>query len=228
MTFERYAIYFAPEAGTPLEQFGARWFGLEDSNNASDPTNSVYTSAAHRRVIAAAKRYCFHGTLKAPFRLADGCDPEDLKSSLVSFAAREKAVQCGPLQLTALGAFLALTPQPDLDGLNKLAAKCVRQFDAFRAPLSKSEWVRRHPERLTETQRALLDRWGYPYVMEAFRFHITLTGPLDETPRDEVKSQLDQLIAPVCEGSFEVNSICLYGDPGDGKDFQFVERYYLS
>jgi hypothetical protein len=34
-----------------------------------------------------------------------------------------------------------------------------------------------------QRQRNYLDRWGYPYVMEEFRFHMTLTGRLDSTCR---------------------------------------------
>ena len=37
---------------------------------------------------------------------------------------------------------------------------------------------------LTDRQEALLTQWGYPYVMEEFRFHITLTGALDPAHLD--------------------------------------------
>ena len=36
---------------------------------------------------------------------------------------------------------------------------------------------------VTERQASNLDRWGYPYVFDDFRFHMTLTGPLTADDR---------------------------------------------
>jgi len=48
-----------------------------------------------------------------------------------------------------------------------------------------AELARRRTLRLTAEQDAMLARWGYPYVLEDFRFHMTLTGslPLPERNR---------------------------------------------
>ena len=65
-----------------------------------------------------------------------------------------------------------------------------RRLDPFRAPLTPSERARRRPEDLDPRRRALLDRWGYPHVFEAFRFHMTLTGRLADDAREAWRARL--------------------------------------
>src|SRR5262249_30663264 len=43
---------------------------------------------------------------------------------------------------------------------------------------------------LSERQIENLDRWGYPYVFEDFRFHLTLTGPIDAERRASILALL--------------------------------------
>ncbi|MBL6430372.1 MAG: DUF1045 domain-containing protein [Alphaproteobacteria bacterium] len=127
--------------------------------------------------------------LAAPLRLprdpegavppGGGCDEAALIAALDAFAATTGPAPAARLGLENLRGFLALTfarPTPELDAL---AAEIVRDFDGFRAPMSPEDRARRQPERLEEALRRNLDTWGYPYVMEAFRFHMTLTERLD-------------------------------------------------
>ena len=78
-------------------------------------------------------------------------------------------------------------PPPELI---QLAADCVSKFDSFRAPLSEADRARRNPSQLTPAQREHLDRWGYPYVMDEFRFHMTLTRRLDAGRRQPLLKML--------------------------------------
>ena len=56
----------------------------------------------------------------------------------------------------------------------------MREFDRYRAPLSAEDRARRElGQLLSEPEREHLERWGYPYVLDRFRFHMTLTGPLE-------------------------------------------------
>ena len=83
-----------------------------------------------------------------------------------------------------LGSFVALVPQTPRPLLNGLAEACVRELDRFRAPMSKLERERRMMPGLSDRQIVNLARWGYPYVCEDFRFHMTLTGALPVQKRD--------------------------------------------
>jgi uncharacterized protein DUF1045 len=63
-------------------------------------------------------------------------------------------------------------------------------FDRFRRPLTSHEREQRLGAGLSERQIENLDRWGYPYVFEHFRFHLTLTGPIDADRRGSVLALL--------------------------------------
>ncbi|MCS0466276.1 DUF1045 domain-containing protein, partial [Burkholderia mallei] len=43
-----------------------------------------------------------------------------------------------------------------------------------------AERAKRAAAPLSERQRALLAEWGYPYVLDEYRFHMTLSDPLDD------------------------------------------------
>src|SRR6516164_4703887 len=74
--------------------------------------------------------------------------------------------------------------------LDRLAADGVMAFDRFRRPLTAHERGQRLGAGLSQRQIENLDRWGYPYVFEDFRFHLTLTGPIDADRRGSVLALL--------------------------------------
>ena len=82
------------------------------------------------------------------------------------------------LQITSLGSFLAFVPGQASTELPQLASSLVSELDPLRAPLSDAELTRRRAAGLTPAQEMLLKKWGYPFVMDEFRFHLTLSGRL--------------------------------------------------
>ena len=175
-TLPRYAIYFVPAADSSLYRFGAAVLGYDaytgearSIEGASDDWNDI---------TQAPGVYGFHATLKPPFALADGYDEASLADAVAGFAADHGAVTIGELRVSELGSFIALVPQSPRPEIQALAEACVRDFDRFRAPMSEQERQRRLTPGLTDRQIVNLARWGYPYVCEDFRFHMTLTGAL--------------------------------------------------
>ena len=207
----RYAIYYLPPPG-PLARFGAEWLGW-------DPEAGVRLShpLSVDALVAEPRRYGLHATLKAPFRLLG--PEEDLEVAVADLARRLRPVWPGNLKLERVGSFLALVPQGDQTALNDMASLIVSFLEPFRMPLTEADIARRNPERLTPNQRALLDRWGYPFVMEEFRFHMTLTGPCDMAPE-----ALEPLVQPVLPAEFGIDSICLLKEDRDGM-FHLIRRY---
>jgi hypothetical protein len=125
-----------------------------------------------------------------------------------------------------LGRFLALTAIGDTQGIARVAATCVEALDRFRAPLTEADLVQRRKARLTDQQDALLRRWGYPFVMEEFRFHLTLTGRL---PVDQIEAwtQTAQAYLPSLPEPFVLEAVALVGERPDGR-FELIERVPLS
>lgn len=221
---KRYAVYYAPAAGEFWDRASA-WLGWDAAAGAEvAPPDLGFQAAA---ITTDPRKYGFHGTVKPPFRLAEGRDHAALGTAMADLAARLAPVTLPGLRLENLDGFLALVPQGDTAGLERLAGEVVRALDAFRAALNPAEIAKRRPERLTPRQRELLDAFGYPYVMEEFRFHLTLTDRLPEPEAARAAEILAAHFAPVLPRPFVIDSLCLFGEAADGR-FHLLHRYTLS
>lgn len=217
----RYALYWLPAPGSRLEAFGRAVLGYDTvSGEPVAPPDDLPGLAA---VTAGARLYGFHATLKAPLRLADGTDEAALVAAARDLAAAHPPVAVGPLAVAALGPFLALVPEAPPAALGLLAAECVAALDPFRAALTEAERARRRPDRLDPRGRALLDRWGYPYVFEAFRFHMTLTDALPEAEREPWLSRLSEAYAATAPEPVTIDAVCLLVQDGAGP-FRLLAR----
>lgn len=211
---QRYAVYYAPRPGTFADHSAAWLDGL-----------ALPAIAAHLR--EAPRRYGFHGTLRAPFRPAEGVTAEAITSEVAALAARLRPVECDGLKIENIESFLALTPLGDTTALSDLAGEVVRGTNALRAPLTAADIARRRPEALTAQQRALLDLWGYPFVMAAFQFHLTLTDRLPPADIAVTEAALQGYFADVLPRPFRVEDLCLFGEDTAGA-FHLLHRYALS
>ena len=218
----RFAIYYLPPEGA-LAQFGARWLGWDCLTGETAPQPDLPEIA---KATDAPRKYGFHATLKPPFRLATDTPPDALRTALAQLTANQPPVVLDGLTLDRLGNFLALRPVGDTTALNTLAGQCVTGLDRFRAPPEPAELARRRKSGLSPRQDELLREWGYPYVLEEFRFHMTLSGSLDEDGlarfRDEIIRRLPALPRP-----YVIDSIALVGQRADGM-FQLIQRYALT
>jgi putative phosphonate metabolism protein len=225
---ERAAIYFAPRRDSALARFGDGWLGrdVESGARIDPPRPAAITPARLAMLTEAPRHYGFHATLKPPFVLAAGSDMAQLQAAAAEFAADRAGFVLPRLRLEAIGKFLALTPVEPVAELAALAADCVRAFDAFRAPPEPAELARRLSAGLTPRQAELLARWGYPYVLDEFRFHLTLTGPIDDAAeRDAVRTALAPLVAPLCAEPVPVDAICLFHQPDRDAPFRLIARH---
>jgi putative phosphonate metabolism protein len=225
MEFTRYAIYYAPHDG-PLAAFTAAWLGWDAARGLAVPHPDI-AGLDVPGLTATPRKYGFHGTIKAPFHLADGMDAQGLHSAAAGLCARIAPVTLPTMHLHALGGFVAITPQGDAPALARLAADVVTGLDAFRAPPTPAELARRRPKTLTPGQQENLARWGYPYVMDDFRFHLTLTGDLPPDQVQAVQSALHPIIMPLVPQPFAIDSLCLFGQAQSGM-FQILHRYALT
>ena len=213
----RFALYYAPPPGSALEQFGAAWLG-SDSRTGQAVERLMPDGIDGERVVAMTAepaRYGLHGTLKAPFRLAPGREPEELERSVAAFCRLHRPIDLPPFRLARIDGFLALVPRHDSVELNAFAAACVTELDVFRAPLDDGERTRRRQAGLSARQEALLDRWGYPFVLDAFRFHVTLTGRLEEREAEPVVAALEPILRPVLALPHAIDSLVIFEQNGD-------------
>lgn len=223
----RYAIYFAPEPGSPLAELGADWLGRDCATGVERRLPQVAGVAPERlaAITASARNYGFHATLKAPFHLKAGRGLADLEAAAAAFAAKRTPIPV-TLGLRSLGGFLALMMTPPDHRVTALAAEVVQELDGFRALPGEAELARRREASLSAQQEALLQRWGYPYVMGEFRFHMTLTSRLPDGPeREAIVAALEPRVAPVVAAPVAIDAIAVFVQERKGGPFVMVRRF---
>lgn len=225
MSDPRYAIYFVPPADTALYRTGAALIGYDvyRGERLPFPAGLGLPDGEWSALTREPRVYGFHATLKAPFRLAPGRREDDLAAEVAAFAgAWREGTAVTPALCVVDGRFAALVGEVPCAALDRLAAGCVRAFEEFRAPLGDAERRRRLAVPLTARQRDHLERWGYPYVFEDFRFHMTLTGPLPPSRRDAVLSCLQESLGAVAGTRAAVDRIALLRQDDPGRSFRLL------
>lgn len=226
----RYALYFTPSDDDPLTRAAAAWLGRDafTGDAVARPAPDGLDPEALARNTAEPRRYGFHATLVAPFRLRADADAAAPALAADAVGAAHAPFDIPRLALTRIGSFRALTPASPCAPLDALAAAAVDRFDAVRAPLGPAEIARRRPERLTPRQRAYLDRHGYPFVKDEFRFHMTLTGPVAPQEDARVTRALDVHFLPLLDRSVRVDALALFVEPEPGAPFHVHSLHRLG
>lgn len=226
MQFRRYGIYYTPRPGA-LAEFGAAWLGWDVASGTQVPHPSIDgLPLPVEDITATPRKYGLHGTIKPPFFLANGTNETELSDAFATLCASLQPITLDGLKLTRIGSFIALTIDGDQTPLATLAGQAVRDIDAFRAPPSEAELARRRKSNLSPRQDELLAQWGYPYVMDEFRFHITLSGRLGRDA-EAVIDALTPHITPLLPTPFGVDSLTLVGEDDDGM-FREIQRHTLT
>jgi putative phosphonate metabolism protein len=228
--FPRYAIYYAPADASPLARFGAELLGYDAvaARDVSFPAGVVTQFPDWTELTGDPRKYGFHGTLKAPFALAPEEDEAGLIAACERFAASPRAIPVIAPVVRAISGFTAIVPADPIAELNALAQDCVESFDHFRAPMTAADRARRKPEALTPRQVEQLDRFGYPYVREDFRFHLTLTGRLPPERGAEVLAMLQTRFAALDLATLAIDRIVLFRQQHAQARFSVVHEATLS
>lgn len=228
MTFKRYALYYTPPTDTAWGQFCTKWLGWDmATGHAVAHPNLPNLPLPIAEITATPRKYGLHATIKPPFALAPGQTLADLQHACGRLCCDLAPITLPGLALTRMGRFLALCPIEPHQGLNALAARCVRDLDRFRAPAAPAELQRRRRAGLTPQQESNLLDWGYPFVMDAFRFHITLSGRLSPAQGDPVETALHEHLAPLLPVPFPITGLSLAGEDDSGR-FHLLHPYDLS
>ncbi|MDX3929566.1 MAG: DUF1045 domain-containing protein [Shinella sp.] len=226
----RYALYFTPPASHGLTLAAARWLGRNAFTGAAleQPAAEGFDRAALASLTADPRRYGFHATLKAPFELAQGCCEADLVAEIGRFSAQAEPFDIPSVVIDRLGSFFAFVPQAECAPLQSFAADVVRYFEPFRAPLREADIARRNPEKMSEAERSNLMDWGYPYVFETFRFHMTLTGRVPEGEAASMQLALYRHFGEHHGSPLAIGGLALFREPARGADFTVHSLFPLG
>lgn len=215
----RYALYYAPERDDPLWQAGTRWLGRDPEAGCDLEPPPVPDIIAR---TAAARRYGFHATLKAPFALATS--EAALLDTIAGLAARLRPCALQHLAVLRLEGFIALGATGDAGALRCLAARWVIGLDQHRAPLQPQDRERRIAG---QDPRGIfyLDRYGYPQVMERFQFHLTLSDRLASAALFDAARDY---FAPSLAMTRIIRTVALFREDAPGADLRLIARFALG
>jgi putative phosphonate metabolism protein len=230
MAYPRYAIYFTPEPGSALDRLGAELLGY-DATTGEDlafPDGIPQLAPDWYKLTRDPRKYGFHATLKAPLSLVPGKTEAELLAACEAFARTPRPIPVISPVVGSISGFIAVVPAEPSAELERLAADCVSEFDSFRAPLTVEDRARRNPSMLTPRQREYLDRWGYPYVMQDFRFHMTLTGRLPPERHEPVLTMLKDRFSALDLKTLAIKRIALFCQDDADSRFRIVGTYLLG
>jgi putative phosphonate metabolism protein len=221
----RFAVYYAPSRESAWWRAGSAWLGRDaQSGERCEPPQPPGLTRALTELTEAPRRYGWHGTLVAPFRLADGVTQDDVLAATRAWALTQRAFEL-PVQAATLGDFIALRPA-DPNGeasIRAVASSALRSLGALRARASSADLARRLAAPLSERQRALLIEWGYPYVFDEFRFHMTLSNSLDDAAERAALVAWWRQRTPML-GPLSVDHAALFVEPAPGEPFVLWQR----
>jgi putative phosphonate metabolism protein len=223
----RYAVYFAPNVEQQWWAQASEWLGRCALTHQRSPQPLVSGLSAQRvaELTEHPRRYGFHATMKAPFVLASQYQPSDLVDRVNAICQHIKPFVMPRLQVALLDTFLALIPAREVAQITQLEEQCVTQLNDYAEPLSQDELSRRRNAGLSPYEDALLLRWGYPYVLDRFRFHCSLTGSLAKASQEEIAAltnAANQHFSQLPHCVFD--SLAIFAEPTKGADFVLLQQ----
>lgn len=226
MAEPRYAVHYAPPEDCALARTSARWLGRDafSGERLEQPAFGAISPARLAELTAAPRRYGLHGTLKPPISLRAGRTLAEFDQAVAALAAKQAAFSFA-VEIEQLANFLAWRPLNETGRIAAVAAACVTELDEFRAPAGEAELARRRAGGLSAQQELMLQRWGYPYVLEEFRFHLTLSEAVAGEEARQLLAMLKAGGAGLPIEPLRFDSLVMFMEPAPGADFRVIARY---
>ncbi|MEL6688018.1 MAG: DUF1045 domain-containing protein [Pseudomonadota bacterium] len=223
----RYAIYYAPPLQSAFWSAASIWLGWDAARRRPliQPDINGLADVDLDRLTKRPRRYGFHATLKAPFELTDGMHEDALCTAVKDIASEREPFEL-PLKVSTLHDFIALRPDGTFYELRDLHETCVQDLEPFRAMLGAEDIERRRKSGLTRLQDRRMLEWGYPFIFEDFRFHMTLTCRIpDAYLRETIQSALETYFAPYVLSGHHIGGIAIFKQNTREDPFYVLKRF---
>ena len=234
--YSRYAIYYAPPKESSLEEFGRYWFGW-DPLNAKLINNKQRINYLNRfgiknlknidKNVLIAKKYGFHGTLIPPFKLNKNYSTNTLFKKTEDIAKKFKKFKFYKFKLKRINNFYAFVQNKKNSNINKISNRLVKELFKFRSPLTKKEIDKRNPSKLSKLQLNILHKWGYPYLMSEFKFHMTLASEVTGNKLYSELKKIEKKKEIILNEINDFDKIYIFGENQKGM-FENLENFSLS
>jgi len=229
----RFAIYYAPAAASAWWEAGCAWLQRDPSGAATPPAPSVPgLSRPLQDLSSEPRRYGWHATLVAPFHCKPGVDSHAVLALATDWASRQQSFTLSA-RVALLERFVAIQiaepnaedPASETTGdaaIQALAASAVRSFASLRAAPSELELAKRRKMQLSARQEALMLEWGYPFVFDEYRFHLTLSNSIEAVDAHHMLAWWERRIAAL--GPLRIDGVAIYVQAQPGEDFCLWQR----
>jgi len=226
--FSRFAIYYLPSESNLLSNFASSWFGW-NPHLGMEVSYPVWKNLNFNiaELTSEPGKYGLHGTLKPPFPLAKQENFEELRVAILKLSRSIKKFKIPSITLRVIDGFIAIVPTIRNERIDYLAEKCVKELDDFRGPESLENIKKRRSVGLSERQENHLRRWGYPYVLDDFNFHLTMTEKLRPEVSERVFLVLASKLESVLMAPLLVDKIFLCGESVENGKFKVIEKFSL-
>ena len=227
--FSRYAIYYVPPESDQFTRFAASWFGWDvyKSINVKYPELSDLNYDI-KEITSTPSKYGLHATLKAPFSLVPDKTIDELRLSLSILSSSIQKFEISSICVKNIAGFIAIVPTSQNERINYLAKKCVEDLDCFRKAEPLEIINKRRSVGLSIRKEHNLFKWGYPYVLNDFQFHFTMTSKLTPKVSKNVFSVLSLELKTVLNAPLLISKICLCGESNSHKKFEVIEEFSLA
>ena len=170
----------------------------------------------------APRKYGLHATL-TPIQIEFVSERIALIAGFEEFCAKQAPARSGRRHQRLLAGFCTGSSVRSR-ATQSISGRLCYVFDPFRAHLNEAELAKRRNRRLNQYQDDMLLKWGYPYVFDAFRFHITLTGQINSQLADRLIPFLSSWLDPILEDPFYINDLVLAGEDDNGQFHELLRR----
>ncbi len=224
--YSRYAVFYLPPSDSPLADFGAQWFGYDiRTGKFREPIQT--TTFDLKELTKISHRYGLHATLKAPFRLKKKYDLSNLFKRVEKQASKSEPFTYPSMKITQLAGFPALMPKHNRAKMVHLEERLVHKLNKFGKKPDQSTSDRRRKVKLNALEQEYFRLYGYPYVLDHFRFHLTLCDKAERSTRSVISSFLEENYSEVLTSSLEVREIAVVGERKSDGYFEELERFAL-
>jgi Protein of unknown function (DUF1045) len=229
----RYAVYFTPRANTQWALAGSQWLGrcIFSGKVFEAPVVEGMTPNELNALTQEPRRYGWHATLKAPFRLAvnpQAASEGALVDAMTRLVSSMQAFTLPPLRVGMMRNFVALRADGDQKRINAIARACVTNLHYLAQELDEQALARRRKAHLSPEQDRMLVQWGYPWVLEQFQFHLSLSGPVDRLNLDTRWALLNAAQQHFAiEEDCRFDQISLFFEPHPDAPFELIESFDL-
>lgn len=212
-TFERFAIAWVPQPGSPLARFGASWTGwCADAAERRPRLNRPGLPFAPEQVARPLEYHGLHGVIRAPFRFRPGRSAWVFERELAALSESLDAFTLPRLSVGVVDARIVLTPAATPPAL----ARFIATINARIAPFDAS----------AEDQTAL-DIPATQTPCAEPRFMMPLTRRLAPEEAEALAQPLARVLEPILAEPQQIDDFALMGDPGGGRALRVIERHSL-